>query len=99
MIVVQHLDPHHASLLVELLGRVSAVPVQWAGDRDKIVSGRIYVGPAGHSLTVADGRIQLAEPVRRFPDGIDGFMRSVAEDFAHRAVAVILSGNGSDGAL
>jgi two-component system, chemotaxis family, CheB/CheR fusion protein len=99
VVIVQHLDPHHASLLVELLNRVSALPVEWAADGTKLKAGRVYVGPPGPSLTVVDGRLRLVDREKRFPDGIDGFFRSVAAAYRHRCIGVILSGSGGDGAL
>src|SRR4051812_7234939 len=45
VVIVQHLDPNHDSLLVELLSRVTPLPVHWAVSSNAIEAGHIYVAP------------------------------------------------------
>ena len=99
VVVVQHLDPHHDSILVDLLGRVTSTPVQWVADGQAVEPGQLYVAPAHASVEVDGGIFRLAAPSRRAPSGdADFFFQSLAGAYKHRAVAVIVSGNGSDGA-
>ncbi|MCB1887386.1 MAG: PAS domain-containing protein [Rhodocyclaceae bacterium] len=100
-VVVQHLDPDHVSLLADLLGRVTDLPVQQAEDGTPVAADRVYVLPPGRELTLELGTLRLSDPLgprgRRMP--IDRFLESLAADAGDLAVAVILSGNGHDGAL
>ncbi|MCA9608509.1 MAG: PAS domain S-box protein [Myxococcales bacterium] len=98
-VVVQHLDPARTSSLAELLARETPMPVCPAETGAVIEPDHVYVIPPNRGLTVTGGVLQLrplAEVrVRRFP--IDDFLISLAEHCRERAVAVILSGSGSDG--
>ena len=98
-VLVQHLDPRHESMLAELLGRTTAVPVTQATDGLKIEADHAYVIPPNATMTVADGHLRL---VQRAPTGgphlsIDAFLCSLAEVRGPGAIGVILSGAGSDG--
>ncbi len=100
-VVVQHLDPTHVGILPELLQRATAMPVSAARDRLAVEADRVYVIPPNRDLAIFHGRLQLLEPAAprglRLP--IDFFFRALAADCRERAVGVILSGMGSDGAL
>jgi chemotaxis methyl-accepting protein methylase len=100
-VVIQHLDPHHASALPELIEHVASLPVQQAKNRMKMRPNQIYVIPPGEELLLMHATLYLMEPVPapavRLP--VDLFLRSLAEDRGERAIGVILSGMGSDGML
>jgi two-component system CheB/CheR fusion protein len=100
-VVVQHLDPTHKGLLVELLQRATKMPVVQITDRMKVVPDHVYVIPPSKDLSLLHGVLHLLEPAAprglRLP--IDFFLRSLADDHHDRAIAVILSGMGSDGTL
>ena len=100
IVIVQHLDPHHQSLMQELLDRRTSSPVVVASDGDAVQAGHIYLIAPGEILTIADNRFhteKFAEPrgVRR---PINDFLSSLAQHSGINAVGVILSGTGSDGA-
>lgn len=99
IVIVQHLAPDHSSALPELLQRLTAMTVVEAGDGMAVQSGHVYVIPPNHDLSLLHGRLHLLDPAAprglRLP--IDFFLRSLAEDQRERAIAVILSGMGSDG--
>jgi len=99
LVYVQHLDPARKSLLVELLGRLTDIPVLAAEDGAALAPDRVYVIPPDATLTVANGALHLAvpAPAREFRRPIDSFLTSLAEDQGELAVGVILSGGGSDG--
>jgi two-component system, chemotaxis family, CheB/CheR fusion protein len=98
VVFVQHLDPHHESMLVELLARASNMPVHWVSNGAAIAPSQVYVGPPNSCLSIEHGVLMLREPEDSKPAGyIDHFFRSLAEDRKYRAVGVILSGNGTDG--
>jgi two-component system chemotaxis response regulator CheB len=99
--VVQHLDPRHRSLMAELLSRQSRLPVKQAEDGDRLKSGSVYVAPPDrHLLVNADGTLSLAktELVNFLRPSADLLFESVAASFKDRAIAVVLTGTGSDGA-
>src|SRR6202166_391362 len=100
-VVVQHLDPTHKPMLTELLERGTSTPAHEATDSMRAEPDVVYVIPASTELTVADGRLHLAEPAqprgRRLP--IDVLFCSLARDQGERAIGVVLSGMGSDGTI
>ncbi|MFP4349252.1 MAG: chemotaxis protein CheB [Desulfococcaceae bacterium] len=99
-IVIQHLSPDYKSLMVELLSKKTAMQVHRAEEGVRVKANRVYLIPPKKILTIGEGRLQLkgkkAGPGLQLP--IDIFLRSLARDQGERAVAVILSGTGSDGA-
>jgi two-component system CheB/CheR fusion protein len=100
-VFVQHLDPKHLSILTEILGRETKLPVKEANDGTRVRQNCIYVIPSNSNLTINKGVLNLAP--RNLTHGqhmsIDTFFRSLAEDQGDRAIGIILSGNASDGAL
>jgi two-component system, chemotaxis family, CheB/CheR fusion protein len=99
IVFIQHLDPNHHSLLTEILGRATAMPVSEAADGMPVEANHVYVIPANGDLTIARGALKLASrtetPGLHMP--IDRFLRSLAAECGSRAIGVILSGAGSDG--
>src|ERR1700678_3133814 len=63
-VVVQHLDPTHKAMLTELLQRATAMPVQEAAGSMHVEPDVVYVIPPSTELTVAAGRLHLAEPAQ-----------------------------------
>jgi two-component system CheB/CheR fusion protein len=100
-ILVQHLDPHHKSLLVELLGAGAPIPVLEAADGVAIRKDCVFVIPPDATLTIKDGILKVVSPAppRESRRPIDTFFSSLAEDCRDKAVGIVLSGVGSDGAL
>ena len=100
-IVVQHLDPTQKALLPELLQRVTTMPVHEAEQGMPVVRNTVYVIPPNTELTLADGTLQLAKPIEprgmRLP--INVLFSSLARTLGERAIAVVLSGMGSDGSV
>ncbi len=100
-VIVQHLDPTHKGILVELLQRTTRMPVAQVRDRQKVAPDRVYVIPPNKDMSVLHGVLHLLEPAAprglRLP--IDFFFRSLADDCEARSIGVILSGMGSDGTL
>ncbi|MGM0616331.1 MAG: chemotaxis protein CheB, partial [Pseudomonadota bacterium] len=100
-IVVQHMDPTQKPLLPRLLQRVTTMPVQEAEQDGIILPNCIYVIPANAELTVVNGRLKLKQPTEprgmRLP--INVLFSSLASALNEKAIAVVLSGMGSDGTL
>src|SRR6478609_5316659 len=100
-ILVQHLDPHHKSLLVELLGAAAAIPVSEAADGMAVRKNCVFVIPPDATLTINNGILSVVSPAppRELRRPIDTFLSSLAEDCGDKAIGIILSGVGSDGSL
>ncbi|WP_299370878.1 CheR family methyltransferase [uncultured Tateyamaria sp.] len=98
-VVIQHLSPDFRSLMDELLARHSSMPIHRVENGMVIEPNTIYLNRPRQVLTVADGKFVVApeetEDVIRLP--IDDFFNSIADEYGDEAVAVILSGSGSDG--
>ena len=100
-ILVQHLDPTHESMMVALLASHTALKVLQAEEGMIIEPGHFYVIPPGKYLAVSGGALHVTPPLAahgaRLP--FDFLLNSMAVEFGARAVAVVLSGTGSDGSL
>src|SRR5262249_11088565 len=98
-LLVQHLDPRHESRLPELLARATRMPVLEAAQGLKARPNHVYVIPPNTKMALAQGVLAI------LPRGegrgvhlpIVFLFRSLAEDQQGRAIAVVLSGTGSDG--
>lgn len=99
-VLINHVDPDHESLMAGLLAKHTGMPVALATDGEDIAPNHVYVIPPSHFLSIADGKLHLSEPTERrglrLP--INHFLRSLAQSQGQNAVAIILSGTGSDGA-
>ncbi len=98
-IVIQHLSPDYKSLMVELLSKKTSIPVHRCTDGMQVKPNNIYMIPPRKNLSIFHGRLVLKEKdtFRGINLPIDIFLKSLADDQADRAIAVILSGTGSDG--
>jgi len=96
-VIVQHLDPHHASRLPHLLGKVTEMPVSEVGGRVLPKPNTVYVQPPNKCVVCKEGTLALVRRTERMNLAIDHFFESLAEAQGPRAIGVILSGSGSDG--
>ncbi len=100
VVVVQHLERTHDSLLSGILRRRTPMPVLPAADGMLAKPDHVYVIPPNVTLTVAKGTLMLAprSPGREVHKPVDALFRSLADDCGDGAVGVVLSGADSDGA-
>ncbi|KQW54330.1 CheR family methyltransferase [Variovorax sp. Root411] len=100
-VVILHLSPDHESSAAEILQRTTDMPVNQAAGTMPIEVDHIYVIPPGVALTMNDGTLQVTPGER--PTGramaADVFFRTLAQVHLERAVSIVLSGTGSDGAI
>ncbi len=99
-IIVHHQPADGKSLLVDILPRITEMPVILVADGECVRADHVYVVPAGMQVTM-DGdefRIGAIHKAPGWPKNITVFLKSLAEDRQKRAIAVILSGFDSDGA-
>src|SRR5205085_3881103 len=96
-VIVQHLDPHHASQLSNLLGKVTAMSVSEVTKTTTPKPNTVYVQPPNKCVVAKNGALRLQKREERLNVGIDHFFESVAEECGSRAIGIVLSGTGSDG--
>jgi two-component system, chemotaxis family, protein-glutamate methylesterase/glutaminase len=102
LVVLQHLDPRHRSLMAEILGKRTALPVKEAAEGDRLEPGRAYVAPPNRHLLVNSDRtlsLTQTELVHFVRPSADLLFESIAASYRERAIAVVLSGSGKDGAM
>jgi two-component system, chemotaxis family, CheB/CheR fusion protein len=98
-VVVQHLSPDFRSLMDEILARRTSMPVRRVENGVRVEPNCVYLIPPRKELIISGGQLLLSDkdPEESFALPIDTFFRSLASDRGDRAVAVVLSGTGSDG--
>ena len=97
-VVVLHLHPAAHSQLAEILSRHTKMKVTLAASGVKVLANEVYVIPANSDLTMQDGVLHIVSPRVSRNTQIDLFFTSVAADMGERAVGIVLSGYGGDGA-
>jgi two-component system CheB/CheR fusion protein len=99
LILVQHLEPTHESMLTDLLQKVSRLTIQEITDNVLIEPDHVYIIPPNRTLTANDGRLQLSPrpPKTEKHMPIDVFFASLAEVHQGQAIGVVLSGSAMDG--
>ncbi len=119
LVIVQHISPDYKSLMSEILGRETSLPVHEVTDNMAVEAGHIYLIPPRSNIVIQGTKADNAARVSDGADGepytglrfslvaqtprpglnlpIDVFLHSLSEAVNDRAIAVILSGSGSDG--
>jgi two-component system CheB/CheR fusion protein len=96
-VIVQHLDPHHASQLSKLLSKATTMPVIELTGTTSPRPDTVYVQPANKCVIVKDDALKLVRRTQKLNLAIDHFFESLAEERGSRAIGIILSGSGTDG--
>ena len=98
-VIIQHLSPDFKSLMDELMSRFTDLTIHRAAAGVKAEPDHVYLLQPGKELEIRDGAFELfdRDPHVGLALPIDRFLSSLAQDCGHRAIAVILSGSGSDG--
>jgi two-component system CheB/CheR fusion protein len=98
-VVIQHLSPDFRSLMDELLGRRTDMPIRQAESDTLVERNTVYLLPPMKEMIIRQRRLLLSDrdPRLGLTLPIDLFLRSLAHDVEDRAIAVVLSGSGSDG--
>jgi two-component system chemotaxis response regulator CheB len=100
IVVVQHLAPNYQSIMAEILERSTPLRTKQAEEGDRIEFGMVHIAPPDHHLLVnGDGTLSLShsELVHFVRPSADLLFESVAASYGERAIAVVLTGTGSDG--
>lgn len=101
IIIVQHIDPSQPSLMAPLLARRTKLHVVVASEGDALEPGTVYVAPPNHHVTVNPDftiSLNIHDRVQYVRPSANVLFASVASVFGARAVAVVLTGTGRDGA-
>lgn len=100
-VLVTHMDPTHKGMMPELLGRCTTMKVVQVEESMPVRPNIVYIIPPNKDMSILHGVLHLQEPSapRGIRAPIDLFLRSLAEDQEDRAVAIIVSGMGTDGTL
>lgn len=97
-VIIQHLSPDHKSLLAEILAKYTSMPIHEIEDGMQVKRDNIYLIPPKYNVEITSDILHLKEYNHNLINHpIDIFFRSLAAAYENRAVAVILSGTGSDG--
>jgi two-component system, chemotaxis family, protein-glutamate methylesterase/glutaminase len=100
VLIVQHMDPRHKSMLASLLSRRSKLVVRQAISGESVQPATVHIAQPDMHLIARDRRLVLTDTklVHFSRPSIDLLFESVADEYGDRAIAVILSGSGMDGA-
>jgi two-component system CheB/CheR fusion protein len=98
-VVIQHLSPEHESLMADILSRCTPMRVHQIEDGMRVEANHVYVIRPGNTVTLEDGMLRLGEPIekRGHRRPVDDFFRSLAREQREAAIAVVLSGTGTNG--
>ena len=97
-VVIQHLAPDYKSLMADILGKYTQMTVLQAEDGMAVEKNTVYLIPPKKNITYHSGRLFLRDYVQgTLNHPIDIFFNSLAEEKKEHAIAVVLSGTGSDG--
>jgi two-component system chemotaxis response regulator CheB len=101
ILIVQHLDPRHKSLMAEILQRHCKMKVKEGVHEETIQPSTVYIAPPNKHMLVGQGKINLTSTafVHFTRPSIDLLFESVAADFGDKAIGIILTGTGIDGSM
>jgi two-component system, chemotaxis family, protein-glutamate methylesterase/glutaminase len=102
IVIVQHLDPRHRSLMAGILSRHTQLTVKEAEEGDRLVPGQVWLAPPDRHLLVNPDRslsLSQSELVHFLRPSGDLLFESVAASYKDRVIAVVLTGTGSDGSM
>ncbi|WDF72500.1 chemotaxis protein CheB [Novosphingobium sp. KACC 22771] len=98
-IIVQHLEPSHKSMMVELVAKHTKMPVVEAVEGAPLLPDTLTIIPPGRDITLRIGVLHLSTPRARYGARLpfDTLLASLAQGYGARTIAVVLSGTGEDG--
>lgn len=100
-VVIQHLDPHHETLMDSILQKYTDMEISQIEDGTRIEANHVYICPSNKDVIIQDSLLLLVKPKKtkgiHLP--IDLFFRSLAENREENAIGIVLSGTGTDGTL
>ncbi|WP_255722523.1 chemotaxis protein CheB [Lichenibacterium dinghuense] len=100
VLIVLHTAPDSPMAMADILGRSTAMPVDYAEQGSRIEPGQVYIAPPGwHTAVVAESVLELhhGEPVNFSRPAVDVLFRSAAQVYGSRVIGVVLTGGDHDG--
>lgn len=99
IVILQHLSPHHKSMMAEILAREAKREVSELSKTTRLKAGGIYIVPPNFNAVYENDKVKLipAQPEVSPKPSVNRFFASLAEAFKENAIGVVLSGTGSDG--
>jgi two-component system chemotaxis response regulator CheB len=104
IVVVQHMPPVFTKAFADRLDSCCTLSVKEAEDGDPVLPGSVLIAPGDFHMSVErrDGQAKVLlnrrEPVNGHRPSVDVLMHSVAREYGPRAIGVIMTGMGKDGA-
>lgn len=104
VVVVQHMPPLFTRFLAERLDAQSKLSVKEARHETKLEAGKVWIAPGDRHMIVARRGNEIFLELNQEPPenlcrpAVDVLFRSVARTYGSRALAIVLSGMGTDGA-
>ena len=105
VVIVQHMPKHFTGLFAKRLNGLCEIEVLEASDGDAVLPGRALIAPGGQHLSLVSApngvlsvRVLDTPPVNRHRPSVDVLFRSVAQEVGYKAIGIILTGMGDDGA-
>jgi len=100
VLIVQHMPEGFTRSFAERLNWISSLEVREAQEGDRLEKGIALVAPGNKHLTVKDQKVHLTDDpkVHYVRPAVDLMMKSAAPSYGPRAIGVILTGMGYDGA-
>ncbi|MFJ4652544.1 chemotaxis protein CheB [Nocardia sp. NPDC088792] len=102
VLIVQHLDPRHKTVIAEIMARRTKLPVQLAREGDRAEAGTVYIAPPNYHLLIGPDHVlslSSSELVHFVRPSADLLFESVAGAYGPQAIACVLTGSGSDGGM
>jgi two-component system chemotaxis response regulator CheB len=106
VVIVQHMPPTFTASFAEHLNSVCPIKVKEAEQAEVLLAGVVYIAPGGYQMTLASNvfgkgtaaRLSIQRSGSSFCPSVNVLFNSVAQIYADRAVGVLLTGMGDDGA-
>ncbi|MCF6152860.1 MAG: chemotaxis protein CheB [Candidatus Kuenenia stuttgartiensis] len=100
VVIIQHLAPKYKSIMATLLNKYTTMKILEIDDGMRALPNCVYLNTPGMDVAIMNRTFQLIQPLEphasRLP--IDFFFRSLADDLGEKAICIVLSGTGTDGA-
>jgi two-component system CheB/CheR fusion protein len=97
-VVIQHLSPDFTSMMPQILARVTRMPIRSVDGPEDVERDTVYLLLPGREMIISDNRLLTSQRPAGLTLPVDVFLHSLAHDQGEAAVAIVLSGTGSDGA-
>jgi two-component system, chemotaxis family, CheB/CheR fusion protein len=98
-VIILHSLRSQQSHLVQILSRITSIPIQWIENNMPIEGNRIYVSQSHHKIEIKKRRFITSDRGQHeiINSTINYFFESLARDIKDKAIGIIMSGTGTDG--